>query len=279
MAGRTEIPIQLLDPVSGSAISGAAATIRNRENGSLATVYLDEASAVQGTNPIVSDSWGRVNGWLNEGRYVAEISGGGLVPRQEPFDSSPARSVTGAVPVVATLPALADAAAGTEVEYRPAALGSANGWLMRCLRPGVWVALSGQLFESTPARNPTITVNAGASFAMLLSPQPSPLLPAQKGRWSYAYTTSIGGAGIPLNAPLIVRSGNWLQYRRCIDAADQSNMSFNLDGCWYDHDPVADPPADGLRNLTLRNKHTAQVVCSVGADTRLHYRPLTLLVS
>ena len=85
--GRTEIPLQILDPVTGTAIVGAQSRIVKRADGLDAIVYTGETGTQQATNPVASDQWGRVNGWLDTGRYSALISGGGLVPTTEHFDS------------------------------------------------------------------------------------------------------------------------------------------------------------------------------------------------
>ena len=90
MPTRTEIPVHLINPEDGNSIVGATVRIRSRASGSDAVVYASEVGAEAMPNPQTSDQFGRVNGWLDEGRYLASITGAGMYPTEEPFDSTPA---------------------------------------------------------------------------------------------------------------------------------------------------------------------------------------------
>lgn len=85
---RTEIPIVVLDP-EGRGVSGASVSI-NYRGGAAAPVYAAETGNTTKTQPITTDSAGRVDGWVGAGRYEAQINAPGYPVRVESFDSAPA---------------------------------------------------------------------------------------------------------------------------------------------------------------------------------------------
>lgn len=86
---RTEIPITVID-LAGNAVSGASVRIKNRANGADRTVYAAETGATTVSNPLTTDAFGRVAGWVEQGRHYAQISGTGLTTYIEEFDAVPA---------------------------------------------------------------------------------------------------------------------------------------------------------------------------------------------
>jgi hypothetical protein len=83
---RVEVPITVLD-LAGNAVSGAAVRIKHRSDGVDADVYTGESGFVDAGNPLTTDASGRVNGWIEAGRYYAVVSGTGLTTYMENFDA------------------------------------------------------------------------------------------------------------------------------------------------------------------------------------------------
>ncbi len=54
---------------SGDAIANASVTVTNRKTGVTATIYVGETGTSTLSNPITSDSDGRLTGWVDEGSY------------------------------------------------------------------------------------------------------------------------------------------------------------------------------------------------------------------
>lgn len=88
MSLRKEIPIVVLD-ASGNAVTNGSVYINVRGGGS-ATVFTSETDATVNTQPIATDSSGRIEGWLGRGQYEAQITAPGFPARVEPFDIVPA---------------------------------------------------------------------------------------------------------------------------------------------------------------------------------------------
>lgn len=88
---RTEIPITV-QLTNGDVVVGASVTVRKRSDNSLATVYQAETGGTTVPNPLATDANGRVDGWVDRGAYVANITGGTppVTAYNENFDASPA---------------------------------------------------------------------------------------------------------------------------------------------------------------------------------------------
>lgn len=86
---RTEIPIVVVNSL-GVPVNGAQVQINGRVGGA-ATVYAFETGAATLLNPLATDAFGRVAGWVERGAYDAVISGTGLQAYTEQFESVPAR--------------------------------------------------------------------------------------------------------------------------------------------------------------------------------------------
>ena len=87
---RTEIPIVVIDPATGNAVSGASVTVVNRATSSNATIYAGETGATTAANPRTTDANGRLTGWVERGPYRLDITGGSLTPYSKNWDSAPA---------------------------------------------------------------------------------------------------------------------------------------------------------------------------------------------
>jgi hypothetical protein len=95
---RVEIPIVTFDFATQKVVSGATVSITDRATAAPVTVYADETSGLTLTQPLISDSGGRVDGWLPRGAYLATIDSPGAPQYTEPFDLAPAHdgSIDGA---------------------------------------------------------------------------------------------------------------------------------------------------------------------------------------
>lgn len=87
---RTEIPIVVIDPATGNAVSGASVSVVSRSTGSAATLYTTETGGTTATNPRTTDANGRLTGWVDRGAYRLDISGSGLTSYSKNWDSAPA---------------------------------------------------------------------------------------------------------------------------------------------------------------------------------------------
>lgn len=93
---RVRVPITVIDN-SGNGVNGAAVHVKHRLSGLTATVYQAETGPTTISNPMSTDSSGRVTGWVERGAYNADISGTGISNYTQPFDAAAAenRSVDG----------------------------------------------------------------------------------------------------------------------------------------------------------------------------------------
>lgn len=84
-APRAEIPIVVLSEASPtSPIAGATAFVKNRATSTLVNVYADSGTTENVvTQPLTTDSGGRLTGWLPRGSYLVEITVSGKVPYTE----------------------------------------------------------------------------------------------------------------------------------------------------------------------------------------------------
>lgn len=87
---RVEIPVVVLTP-SGGPAGGASVQVDARAGGA-ATVYAGETGATTLANPLTSDAFGRVVGWLERGAYnlVVSPANNEFTSYTEPFDAAPA---------------------------------------------------------------------------------------------------------------------------------------------------------------------------------------------
>jgi microcystin-dependent protein len=86
---RTEVPIVVLN-VEGQPVVGASVQIKHRASGLNANWYTSEASGTASTAAVITDSLGRTQAWVDRGAYTADITGTGITPYSEAFDSTPA---------------------------------------------------------------------------------------------------------------------------------------------------------------------------------------------
>jgi hypothetical protein len=87
---RTEIPIVVIDPATGNAVSGASVTVVNRATSSNATIYAGETGGTTVANPRTTDANGRLTGWVERGPYRLDITGSSLTSYSKNWDSAPA---------------------------------------------------------------------------------------------------------------------------------------------------------------------------------------------
>jgi len=88
---RTLLPIIVLDPATGNAISGATVTVTYRDTGSAASVYASESGGSNLGNTLTTNSNGRVGArWVERGAYNLVVSGTGITTYTEAFDAAPA---------------------------------------------------------------------------------------------------------------------------------------------------------------------------------------------
>lgn len=86
---RTEVPLVVLDPVTGDYVAGASVTFFDRASAPI-TVYVAETGGSVKTQPVLTDVVGRVSAWVDRSAYKVSISVVGHPTRIEFIDSSPA---------------------------------------------------------------------------------------------------------------------------------------------------------------------------------------------
>lgn len=68
-------------------VSGASVQVNVRATGTPAIVYSGETGGTTVSNPLVTDANGRVNGWIDEGSYVLNVSGSGITSYNQPYEA------------------------------------------------------------------------------------------------------------------------------------------------------------------------------------------------
>lgn len=96
MANRVELPIVVLnDEAPYNPVAGASCVIFKRGTTSEVTVYSDSGATNNTiTQPLSTDSAGRLSGWLARGAYDVQITIPGRTPYVEPFDAAPAKDAS-----------------------------------------------------------------------------------------------------------------------------------------------------------------------------------------
>lgn len=102
----------MLDPATGSALSGANVAVAVRSTAAAATIYAAETGGTTVANPRTTDTYGRLTGWVERGAYTLTISGSTLTTYVKNWDSAPAADSTidalwsaNGNPLVTSLPA------------------------------------------------------------------------------------------------------------------------------------------------------------------------------
>lgn len=84
---RTEIPLVVLDN-TGAPVAGGQVTVALR-GGDPTTVYAGSSGVTPLTNPLTSDAYGRVTGWVERGSYQATVVASDIATYTEYFESMP----------------------------------------------------------------------------------------------------------------------------------------------------------------------------------------------
>jgi hypothetical protein len=88
---RSPLDLVILNPTTGNLVEDAAVTIQNRADATAAVVYTTESGSTEAAQPLLSSDVGRVDGWMNRGRYVAIIAVTGFPVTEAAFDISPSQ--------------------------------------------------------------------------------------------------------------------------------------------------------------------------------------------
>lgn len=90
---RVEIPIVVVKPQVNPgdplvAVNGASISVLNRADSTTATVFTAETGGTTASQPLSTDSNGRVSGWLARGRYDVRITIPGQATYSEFMDAA-----------------------------------------------------------------------------------------------------------------------------------------------------------------------------------------------
>jgi hypothetical protein len=95
---RVEIAEVVLAPPYGAPVQGASVEVRVRSSQSLATVYAGETGTPTLSNPLTTDAYGRIEGWVDEATYYdLVVSGSGITSYTQPFLAPPTTDASAAV--------------------------------------------------------------------------------------------------------------------------------------------------------------------------------------
>src|ERR1700750_878345 len=83
---RVEIPTLVILSTGLPAVAASAQI--NIRNSTPATVFANETGGTTVTNPLTTDSMGRVEGWVDEGSYDIVISGSGITTYTQRFEAN-----------------------------------------------------------------------------------------------------------------------------------------------------------------------------------------------
>jgi hypothetical protein len=83
---RVEIPLAVTKTSDGSAVSGASVQV-NLRSGGPATVYSAETGPTTLSNPLTTTAEGRIEGWVDEGSYNLQVSGGTITSYTQAWDA------------------------------------------------------------------------------------------------------------------------------------------------------------------------------------------------
>jgi hypothetical protein len=87
---RVQLPIMVLDPATGAAVSGASVTVTLRSTGAAASVFSSDAGGTAGTNVLTTDANGRVGSkWVERGQYDLSVTGTGITAYTVTYDAAP----------------------------------------------------------------------------------------------------------------------------------------------------------------------------------------------
>lgn len=122
----------MLDPATGSALSGANVAVAVRSTGAAATIYAGETGGTTVANPRTTDNFGRLTGWVERGAYTLTVSGSTLTTYVKNWESAPAADSTidpawsaNGNPIVTALPA--SPINGQECYFQSATAGTGGG--------------------------------------------------------------------------------------------------------------------------------------------------------
>jgi hypothetical protein len=95
---RAEINEVVWKVVDGRLAPGVSLSVQvdERDSGDPATVYLEETGGTTRSNPLTTDSSGRIEGWLDAGSYDLTVSGTGITTYTQPFEATSGAATAGA---------------------------------------------------------------------------------------------------------------------------------------------------------------------------------------
>jgi len=91
---RVEIPIVVLNPETSAPVSNAQVSIIDRETGGAGDVWTTETGGSLRAQPIITDSSGRVSGWIQRGAYEVEVTIPGRPSYTDYYEATPAKSAS-----------------------------------------------------------------------------------------------------------------------------------------------------------------------------------------
>lgn len=169
---RIEVPIVVVD-LQGNAVSGAAVRIKNRVTGQDRTLYTTEAGGTTASNPITTNSAGRAEAWVEEGKHMAVITGTGITPYVEYFDG-----VAGVNPSFSNLSLPSSPRHGEEAFYQET---SGILWRFRynADSPSTykWEFVGGSPFRASYATQQSVTNSATPFTGVAITNSPEITLP------------------------------------------------------------------------------------------------------
>lgn len=193
---RVEIDEIVLRSAGSSVSTVAGASIQvNIRNAGAATVYAAATGGTTLSNPLTSDAYGRIEGWLDEGSYDLVVSGAGLTTYTERFEATSGAGVAG-------VSALVDL---TDVDVATAAVDGAV--LVYDSATSEWVG-EDQVAIAVDAKGDLLAATAADTLARLPVGDDDDVLTADAGEATgLKWAAPAGGTELGLAVPKMIGYG------------------------------------------------------------------------
>lgn len=166
---RCEIPYVVYKGQNPVQVASGASVLVNIRGGGAATIYAAEVGATTGANPITTDAFGRIEGWVDEGSYDLIVSGSGITTYTQPVElnrgDGVSRYAVGSIPQAALANgAVSFAKLGTDVFATIMPTGSVLPYAGTTAPSTAWSLCDGGALDGTVAINTPLWTLIGTTY-------------------------------------------------------------------------------------------------------------------
>lgn len=176
---RAEIPYVVYKGQNPVQVGAGASVLVNLRGAGPATIFAAETGGGTAANPITTDAFGRINGWLDEGSYDLIVSGSGITTYTQPIEVNRGDGVGRLATNAVTQPAILNGAVsfvklGSDVVTNLLPPGVVWPWAGGAA-PTTWslcdgASLDGTIAVNTPLWNAIGTTYGGTGQANFFKP-------------------------------------------------------------------------------------------------------------